>query len=531
MGAVTALNVAAPGNAPMPAGSEHSEGPDRLQAGASGPEVRRRRRRWPTPAGAALRSAVVPGWGQWAAGRRWRGALILAVGVLLVLVAIATVLAAIRAFVPLPGLLGQLIAQIGDLPLRLMERLLTTDWGVVWRGAIGANVLLAIIRAAVAIDAARCARLHNVPGGGLAAAGALIVLATPHVGLVGAGLAARPLLNQVLVTAPLPSGPAAVSQPVPGTPVEVDTGRPVWDGQSRLNVLLMGVDRRPQETAERQRGNSDTLLVVSIDPASQSAALISIPRDLYLQIPGVGLEKINAAYREVGPDLSVRVVSELVGQPVHRWASIDINAFARTIDAVGGVVVDVERPIRDDEYPNEDYSVRRIYLPSGLQWLTGEQALWYARSRRGSTDFDRSARQQALLLSMKERAKDRRTLAMVPALIGSLADAVQTDLAPREALALVRLGGSTDFRSARLVLTPPTYGRELIRPNLYAIEPNVTRIRSAVAETFSARAGPLSRDGGGSPDGTSNPPAQGGDGPVVAVGEAKEDAPSEMDIP
>jgi LCP family protein required for cell wall assembly len=262
----------------------------------------------------------------------------------------------------------------------------------------------------------------------------------------------------------------------------------------------MGADRRPQEAAERPWGNSDTLLLVSVDPTRQTAAMVSVPRDLWIDdIPGVGPEKINAAYREGGPELAARVVGDLLGVPVHRWASIDITAFAGMIDAAGGVVVDVERPIRDDEYPAENYAVRRIYIPAGLQWLDGERALWYARSRHGSTDFDRAERQQRLLLALEARARDPRIFALIPSLFARVTDAVQTDISPREALTLASLGASSDLRSIRsLVLAPPTYGREVIRPDLYAIFPDRPHIRSAVAALLAGEpgaataAGPLS---------------------------------------
>ncbi|HET7768226.1 MAG TPA: LCP family protein, partial [Chloroflexota bacterium] len=355
----------------------------------------------------------------------------------------------------------------------------------------------------------------------VAAITAFIVLAAPHALALGAAAYARPFVAQVFVAAP--AAPAAQATPTAGEPAFLDPepGRLTWDGASRLNVLLMGVDRRPTETGDRGRGNSDTLLVVSIDPGTQSAAMISIPRDVYLPIPGIGQEKINAAYREVGPELSVRVVGDLIGQPIHRWASIEVAAFARTIDALGGVVVDVETPIRDDEFPAENYAIRRIYLPAGLQWLNGEQALWFARSRHGSNDFERAARQQALLLALKERARDRRTLTMVTPLLQSLADAVQTDLVPREVLALARLGGGAEYRSARLVLTPPTFGAEINRPDLYAIIPNVPRIRGAVADAFSGHSQSTAVLGGGS-----GVPAQGG----ASDPEERVDDP-EMDIP
>jgi anionic cell wall polymer biosynthesis LytR-Cps2A-Psr (LCP) family protein len=218
------------------------------------------------------------------------------------------------------------------------------------------------------------------------------------------------------------------------------------------------------------------------------------------------------------------VVGDLLGQPVHRWASVDVSAFARVVDELGGVVVDVERPIRDDEYPAENYAIRRVYIPSGLQWLTGEQALWYARTRHGSTDFDRASRQQAVLLALRDRARDRRILPRIPALIASLADAIQSDIAPREALALVRLGGGADYRSARLVLTPPLYGREINRPDMYAIEPNVARIRTAVAETLSGAPPAPTREDLAALAGAGGIPAQGG-GAADADGTSFEDIP------
>jgi anionic cell wall polymer biosynthesis LytR-Cps2A-Psr (LCP) family protein len=155
------------------------------------------------------------------------------------------------------------------------------------------------------------------------------------------------------------------------------------------------------------------------------------------------------------------------------------------INAVGGVVVDVERPIRDDQYPNEDYSIRRIYIPAGLQWLDGERALWYARSRHESNDFDRGLRQQRLMLSLKERLREPATLRKLPVLMDVLAGAVQTDITPKEALALARLASTRDVGAVRsLVLQPPQYGSEIIRPNFYAINPNVPRIRQDVAATL-----------------------------------------------
>jgi LCP family protein required for cell wall assembly len=362
---------------------------------------------------------------------------------------------------------------------------------------------------------------------------AAILVIAPHAAAVAAGLAAQPLLAQVLVTKATP--PNAAAPPAPEAEMaaaESEASRALWDGTGRLNVLLMGTDRRPQEAAERPWGNSDTLLLVSLEAGGRSAVMISIPRDLYLDVPGVGPEKINAAYREGGPPLAVRVVGDLLRLPVHRWAAIDISAFARMIDALGGVVVDVERPIRDDEYPAENYAVRRILLQAGLQWLDGERALWYARSRHGSTDFDRAARQQRLLLSLKERARDPRTIERLPLLVGTLAEAIQTDVSPREALVLARLATSPDVRSEihSLVLTPPAYGRVINRPELYAIQPDVPRIRAAVADILSGKAAPGVVAG---PAPAQDDPAD-GDGPEETVpgqGGAPDDQFQEVEVP
>jgi LCP family protein required for cell wall assembly len=382
-------------------------------------------------------------------------------------------------------------SMLGDALLNLIT---TANWTMIGRGAIAANVIVALIRALIALDAAAAARARraastlkspflSATAGVLAAA----IVLVPHAALGFAGYKLEPLLAQVL--APPPKAPpvvAPVQDAQTTVPADTDTGPPVWDGTSRLNVLLLGTDRRPQESEAQPWGNSDTILLVSVDPGLQGAAMISVPRDLYLQIPGVGLEKINAAYREGGPSLATKVVGDLLGQPIHRWASIDTTAFAKMIDSVGGVVVDVERPIRDDEYPNPDYSIRRIYIPAGLQWLDGERALWYARSRHETDDFDRGMRQQRIMLSLEERLREPGTLRRLPVLMDTLAGAVQTDITPKEALALARLGATRNVGAVRsLVLQPPQYGSVINRPDLYAITPNATRIRQDVAAALS----------------------------------------------
>jgi LCP family protein required for cell wall assembly len=513
------------------------------------PAARRPRRRaaGPSPAGAAVRSALVPGWGQWAVGRRRRGLLLsflAAVALVVPLLALLSVVYPLLAFVPLPipaglrdGLttLGATSAFVaagaGALSIPIAGRIDLSSWTTVAWALLVLNAVALVFRALVVLDAALSARAARRPAGresrtgssgrlvrrlasaGLAA-GAVTLVAGPHLAVAGAAAAARPLFVQLLpppldVAAPGGVGPGLAGPAEPAAPAidpfvtaleglpaeDGRPGRPVWDGVSPLNVLLLGTDQRPGETVVQRWGNSDTIILVSVDPAQQRAAMVSIPRDVLVTIPGVGEQKVNAAYLRGGPQLAMRVVGDLLGLTVHRWASVDTSAFAAVIDSVGGVVVDVETPIRDDEFPTDDYGVRRINLPAGLQWLDGERALWYARSRHASNDYDRADRQQRLLRALQGRARDPGLLPRVPTLLNVVAGAVKTDVSPREAVVLARLAAGaasgaasagSDLRAVRgLVLTPPDYGRELVRPDIYAVVPDRVRIRQAMTALMS----------------------------------------------
>jgi len=228
---------------------------------------------------------------------------------------------------------------------------------------------------------------------------------------------------------------------------------PDWKGKERVNILLLGSDARPGEAAPPR---TDTIIFVTIDPAGKSAGLLSIPRDLWVTIPGYGQERVNAAFAlgesrqpGAGPELAKRTVSQLLGQPVHYYALVGLQGFERIINQLGGIIVDVERPLKDDEYPSENYSVRRIYIHPGVQRMDGETALWYVRSRHQDSDFGRARRQQQVLFALRQQGLRLRLLPNVPALLQTLSGTVKTDLQPAEILALARLGSELD--PARIV--------------------------------------------------------------------------------
>ncbi len=228
---------------------------------------------------------------------------------------------------------------------------------------------------------------------------------------------------------------------------------PEWSSKSRVTLLLMGTDQRERETAPPR---TDTIIVVTLDPASKSAGVISLPRDLWVTVPGYGSERINSAYelgegakKGGGPELARKTVEQLLGVPVHHYALVGFAGFEKLVDQVGGVVVDVERPIKDNEYPDQDYGVRRIFFQPGLQRLDGESSLWYVRTRHADSDFGRARRQQQFLLGLRRQALQLNLLPKAPSILAALSDTIKTDLRPTEILGLARV--AKDLDSSRVV--------------------------------------------------------------------------------
>ena len=263
-----------------------------------------------------------------------------------------------------------------------------------------------------------------------------------------------PIVVTAPVVGPVTIAPPALSRPRPApAPTEITSGiataaknlLPEWNGAERINIVLLGIDKRDDEPIEGTR--SDTLMLASIDPVTRSVALVSVPRDLWVTIPGCsaatgcigGQQRINVAHAVGGPELAKRTVSADFGLPVQYYARVDFRGFEQLIDTAGGVIVDVDRPIKDDEYPTEDYGFQRIYLVPGPQWMDGRTALRYARSRHDSTDFGRAARQQKVLVSVRERALQLDMLRKAPELVGIVQRSLSTDLSPVQLLALSRL--------------------------------------------------------------------------------------------
>jgi len=201
---------------------------------------------------------------------------------------------------------------------------------------------------------------------------------------------------------------------VNGTPVSLPGGAlqpeggptaEPWDGNSRVTILLMGLDYRDWEAGEVPR--TDSMILLTIDPMTSSAGMLSIPRDMWVNIPGYDYYKINQAYYfgELdqlpggGPALAVKTVESFIGVPINYYAQIDFGAFVRVIDEIGGVI-DVPEKITIDPIGDSP----KVTLEPGRYTLNGELALAYARSRKGSgDDFARAERQQQVILAVRDR--------------------------------------------------------------------------------------------------------------------------------
>lgn len=184
-------------------------------------------------------------------------------------------------------------------------------------------------------------------------------------------------------------------------------------------ILLMGDDRRPGES----RARTDTLIVVAVDKKSGDAAMVSIPRDSRVEVPGYGMTKINHAGAYGGPPLSIRTVNQLTGLSINHYVRIDFTGLERLIDQVGGVDVFVQASDAD---------------PGSVQHLNGRQAVSFVRQRKtyAAGDFARMDNQQRVLLQMSKALRSPQTIARIPNIVSALEGHLDTDMSTDELTAL-----------------------------------------------------------------------------------------------
>jgi len=268
-------------------------------------------------------------------------------------------------------------------------------------------------------------------------------------------------------------------------------------------VLFLGTDRR---SPDNSTDNTDTLMLFHLEPNARHIAILSIPRDLYVEIPGHGQARINTAYAwgeqegTGGLALARQTVSATLGIPVQHAVLLDFHAFVTLIDAIGGVDVDVPCAISDPTYPDSGTGYDPFYLPAGQHHLDGATVLKYARTRATPDgDFDRTARQRELVLAVRDRVT---SLDLLPGLIvqspqlwSALQTAFETDLTLGEIVDLAVVASRTPTDQIVTAGIDQTYthswttpgGAQVLIPDQAAIEALVTALFAPPPTTATAQ--------------------------------------------
>jgi LCP family protein required for cell wall assembly len=230
---------------------------------------------------------------------------------------------------------------------------------------------------------------------------------------------------------PIPRGLAPVPTPTPRPWVETD------------NYLILGIDQRPGDKDWR----TDTILLAAVDWHGRRVGMVSIPRDLLVEIPGVGETRINRAdyigesskYPGGGPALLRRVLTQTLGLNFQHYVRINMQQFERIVDTLGGVTVTLPctlyEAVPDSHSPT---GLSEWILPAGENWLNGENARRFATFRYYSNDFDRARRQQMLLWALRDRALQINILPRLPELWMAFRDTIQTNLRLSEIIRLAQ---------------------------------------------------------------------------------------------
>jgi LCP family protein required for cell wall assembly len=279
-------------------------------------------------------------------------------------------------------------------------------------------------------------------------------------------------------------------------------------GTDMVTFLLLGADKRPGQTYFR----TDTIVIAVVRPASGQVALISVPRDLYVYIPTVGMDRINAAY-EYGempkynyPGGGFALLKDTIlynlGLSIDHLAIVDFDGFRRIVDTLGGVDVPVfcaytDWHLIDPNYDPENENNWALYtVGPGLVHMDGNLALWYARSRQRSSDFDRGRRSQEVLRALYTRALQTNTISRIPELYNDFISAIITDLTLPDLLELAPLALHLDNADIRSYYIGRDYvtgwmtpgGASVLLPNGPAIQALIQQTLSPASPTAEAEA-------------------------------------------
>ena len=398
---------------------------------------------------AAVLSFLFPGLGHAYLGRR-RAALVFALPA--ILVALAAGLDLLRG---IDGVIAYVITPSGAMTVLVLV-LLTGAWRLISMiDAVAVARRVAGLRARATVVAGVLVAITLVTHGSMAYVAYTMYDAGSKI-FVGGGPDDAPTTAQ----------PGTSADPTPSDDYEATPLATPETAKSRINILLTGVD----SAESRSTALTDTLLVVSVNPEDGSVAMLSMPRDIShfpLYDGRTFTGKINSLmtwarnHPKEFPDgpfpTLIKELGFLVGVPIHYYAAVDLEGFRRMIDEVGGVTVNNERAINDPAYDWLD-GTRGFSLAAGKVKLDGRTALAYVRSRQGAgdNDFTRAARQQQLLVALRNKLASPDSITRLPALIRVAGDTVRTNLPTERLEEFIALARTVDTGAIeRYVLGPP----------------------------------------------------------------------------
>ncbi|MDH4140476.1 MAG: LCP family protein, partial [Coriobacteriia bacterium] len=223
------------------------------------------------------------------------------------------------------------------------------------------------------------------------------------------------------------------------------------ESKEPVNMLLLGSDVRPDE----EQARADTIILAKVDPESKRVWMISIPRDTRVEIPGHGVDKINAAHFLGGPALMIDTVEEFLGLPIHHYLEVDFKGFVKIVDALNGVYIDVDTEIDDWKAASHSKHHAASHIDPGYQLLDGDHALTYVRSRNfPDADFTRMRHQQEFFKALADQSTRWDNLLNAPDMIREFAKASTTDMTVGQLLDLARAMrgiGDSSMQTATLV--------------------------------------------------------------------------------
>ena len=357
----------------------------------------------------------------------------------------------------------------------------------------GATLVLGIVTFIVVRNLTTCFGFANLPG---------IRPASCADG--GEGTTGFVVNNQGTPIVQAPPTPGAVAPEVPLPPA--------WDGASRINILFIGLDFRDWQ-ADEGPPRSDTMILFTVDPITKTAGMLSIPRDLWVNIPGFGYSRINTAYASGegnklpggGAGLAMKTVEQFLGVPVHYYAQVDFNTFTELVNRLGCIyVVPEEILVLDPVGPGTDHVV---ITPGGERKLCGWKVLAYARTRKTEGgDMDRARRQQQVIFALQAKIFDPEVfpslILQAPQMYSELSSGIHTNMPLEDAIKLAVLGRDIapgSIKTGVIDTSMVTFDNVILGgQNASIMKPIADKVRVLRDEIFTS-SGPLSPMAQGDP--------------------------------